>query len=106
MKIKIFRKILAVTMVASTVMLMSGFAVACQNGEGGKSLKTGENQYVKVDKNKDQNEDEPKKQGQSFNLDDEISKLNSLLKGYSAKPIDEIIYTLYRVIAGSGEGAL
>ena len=82
MKIKIFRKILAVTMVASTVMLMSGFAVACQNGEGGKSLKTGENQYVKVDKK--QNEDEPKKQGQSFNLDDEILKLNSLLKGYSA----------------------
>ena len=37
---------------------------------------------VKVDKK--QNEDEPKKQGQSFNLDDEILKLNSLLKGYSA----------------------
>ena len=69
-------------MVASAVMVMSEFAVACQNGEGGKSLKTGENQYVKVDKK--QNEDEPKKQGQSFNLDDEILKLNSLLKGYSA----------------------
>ena len=91
-------------MVASAVMVMSGFAVACQNGERGKSLKTGENQCVEVDKK--QNEDEPKKQGQSFNLDDESLKLNSLLKGYSAKQIDEIIYTLYRAVVESGEGAL
>ena len=120
MKIKIFRKILAVMIVASTVMAMPGSSLACPDGvgdgnpeklftshkrqrgeensededyedelfgdsEGGKRLKTGENQYVKFGKNKKQNENEPQKQGQSFNLDDEISKLNSLLKKFPQK---------------------